>query len=274
MDSRPKITVITVCYNAETSIEDTISSVLAQTYPDVEYIIIDGLSNDGTVRLIEKYRDRISKFVSERDNGIYDAMNKGIDMATGDWVLFMNSGDVFYTPYVITEAVASADPNADVIFGDTLNRYRWGMVLAPGRPFTGVESRMPFCHQSTFVRRKVLADNKFDTAYRVSADHHHFYTLYLKGCRFQHIGLIVSVFDTGGVSGYSITSYKDVSRINAYPRGQYYRGLVRTYIRVGLSKILPQAMMDAYRRIKYRSSGRIFVSSEDNKDSEKQIKNS
>ena len=96
-----KISVVTVCYNSVDSIEETMLSVLNQTYSDVEYIIIDGGSTDGTVDIIKKYADRLVYWVSEPDKGIYDAMNKGIAAATGDYINFMNSGDRFASTNVI-----------------------------------------------------------------------------------------------------------------------------------------------------------------------------
>lgn len=98
---RPLVTVITISYNAEAIIERTILSVINQTYPAVEYIIIDGGSTDSTVDIIEKYANKVTYWISEPDNGIYDAMNKGLDIATGKWVSFMNSGDYYYSNNVL-----------------------------------------------------------------------------------------------------------------------------------------------------------------------------
>lgn len=95
MEKKLKITVITVVYNGIDYIEDTILSVINQDYSNIEYIIIDGKSDDGTMDIVEKYATKISYWVSESDNGIYDAMNKGIKVATGDWIIFMNCGDYF-----------------------------------------------------------------------------------------------------------------------------------------------------------------------------------
>ncbi|RZK61390.1 MAG: glycosyltransferase, partial [Pedobacter sp.] len=114
----PKLTVITIVYNNVRDIERTINSVLNQTYPKIEYIIIDGKSTDGTLDIIEKYRSKISKIVSEPDKGIYDAMNKGLALATGDYVLFMNSGDEIYDETTVEDIFESA-PGADIYYGET-----------------------------------------------------------------------------------------------------------------------------------------------------------
>src|ERR1700761_5559382 len=105
---QPKLSVITVVYNDVSAIEHTMLSVLNQTYANIEYILIDGLSTDGTLNIIKKYQDRI-KLISEKDEGIYDAMNKGLSMATGDYVLFMNSGDEIYATDTVAKVFATAN---------------------------------------------------------------------------------------------------------------------------------------------------------------------
>ena len=118
------ISVVTVCYNAADTIEKTMLSVLNQTYHDIEYIIIDGGSTDGTVEIIRKYADRIAYWVSEPDKGIYDAMNKGIKVATGEWINFMNAGDEFVDANVLDKLFfAKTVANVDVIYGNTLMEY-------------------------------------------------------------------------------------------------------------------------------------------------------
>src|SRR6201996_5685005 len=114
---QPKLSIITVVFNNVRDIERTMLSVLNQTYTNVEYIVIDGASNDGTLDIIRKYRDRV-KLVSEKDNGIYDAMNKGLSMATGDYVLFMNSGDEIYAKDTVTKVFKTAE-DADIYYGET-----------------------------------------------------------------------------------------------------------------------------------------------------------
>ena len=103
----PKFSIITVTYNAEAVLEDTIQSVISQTYHHVEYILVDGASKDGTLSIIDRYRDRITRIVSEPDKGLYDAMNKGIRLATGDYLCFLNAGDSFHEDDTLQQMVRS-----------------------------------------------------------------------------------------------------------------------------------------------------------------------
>ena len=124
----PRVSIITVCYNAVSAIQRTILSVLSQTYENIEYIIIDGKSTDGTLAIIKKYESRIAFWLSEPDNGIYDAMNKAINNATGEWVLFMNADDEFVDNKVVERFVfvVKTHKNYAVYYGDTILRYAIG----------------------------------------------------------------------------------------------------------------------------------------------------
>ncbi|MEG1186998.1 MAG: glycosyltransferase family 2 protein, partial [Bacteroidales bacterium] len=120
MQRQPRFSIITITYNAEKTLEPTIRSILEQDYPNIEYIIIDGASKDGTLKLIDRFRDRIAKVVSEPDKGLYDAMNKGLQHATGDYVWFINAGDALHSPFTvrrITEKIGDTMP--DIIYGET-----------------------------------------------------------------------------------------------------------------------------------------------------------
>ena len=130
MDS--KISVITVCYNAEKEIERTINSVLNQTYNNIEYIIVDGKSTDLTINIVNKYSTRISKVISETDRGIYDAMNKGIRDANGEWVIMMNAGDIFSSDNVI-ESIFSQDipSNIEFIYSDMYQKNGNSWIRCP-----------------------------------------------------------------------------------------------------------------------------------------------
>src|SRR5690606_38456206 len=110
--------VITVVYNHVRDIERTLLSVLGQTYPNIEYIIVDGASTDGTLDILKNYESRFAKLISERDQGIYDAMNKGLHHATGDYVLFMNAGDEIYSNDTVSKIFAH-EPDADIYYGET-----------------------------------------------------------------------------------------------------------------------------------------------------------
>ncbi len=114
------ISIITIVYNGADLLEETIISVLNQTYPHIEYIVVDGASNDGTLDLIHQYEDRLSKWISEKDNGLYDAMNKGIDLASGDFIWFMNCGDHVYENDTVAKMVETCTPQTDILYGEVM----------------------------------------------------------------------------------------------------------------------------------------------------------
>ena len=172
-----KISVITVCYNAEKVIQQTIQSVMNQSYTDIEYIIIDGASTDGTMELVKKYTDdKRVRYISEPDNGIYDAMNKGIRLATGDYLEFLNAGDVFVNNDVIKSVVQKIEENpADVMYGDIVYEY-------PDKT-TNIRVYGQFCsslfyyllgdcinHQAIFAKRECFEQRVFNTKYQICAD--------------------------------------------------------------------------------------------------------
>ena len=195
---KTKVSVITVCYNAVGVIEKTIQSVINQTYDNVEYIIIDGASTDGTVDIINKYIDKISFFVSEPDNGIYDAMNKGIDLSTGEWINFMNAGDEFADNKVVEDIVNGIKGEYDVLFGNSLQcnngiiRQRKGKIKQGEFPTLG--------HQSTFVKTALMKEWRFDVKYKICADFDFLYKLYKQGYQFLYIDRDVDLFDVSGLS--------------------------------------------------------------------------
>ena len=174
----PKFSVITVCYNAQATIEDTIQSVIAQTYHHVEYIIVDGASKDRTLSIINRYRDRIATVVSEPDKGLYDAMNKGIRLATGDYVCFLNAGDSFHEDDTLQQMVHTLRELTelpDVLYGETElvdaegHFVRMRRLQAPEHlTWRSFRHGMLVCHQAFFAKR-TLAE-PYDLSYRFSAD--------------------------------------------------------------------------------------------------------
>jgi len=170
----PKLTVITIVYNNVRDIERTINSVLNQTYPKIEYIVIDGKSTDGTLDIIEKYKTKIYKIVSEPDKGIYDAMNKGLALATGDYVLFMNSGDEIYDETTVEDIFESA-PGADIYYGETeMYNDDWESLgrrrhEAPDEfDWKSFKYGMSISHQAIYIRRSIITP--YDLNYKYSSD--------------------------------------------------------------------------------------------------------
>lgn len=173
----PKFSVITVCYNAEATLEDTIQSVISQTYHHVEYIIVDGASKDRTMDIVNRYRDRIAVVVSEPDKGLYDAMNKGIRLATGDYLCFLNAGDSFHEDDTLQQMVHSIHTLQlpDVLYGETElvdhegHFLRMRRLQAPEHlTWKSFRQGMLVCHQAFFARRDQVMP--YDLRYRFSAD--------------------------------------------------------------------------------------------------------
>ncbi len=192
-----RISVITVCYNAEKVMEDTVRSVLSQDYDNLEYIIVDGASSDGTLSIIRKYEnDKRINWVSEPDKGIYDAMNKGIAMAEGDYIQFLNAGDVFIDVHVVRRMAVFLRQNAtDIAYGHILYRYPDDSVRQ--RSYT------QFCaskfyyllgdcinHQAIFAKRECL-EKGFDISYKICADREWMLRMKKAGYKFQASNLVI-----------------------------------------------------------------------------------
>lgn len=191
-----KVSVITVCYNAIQDVEKTLQSVVGQSYPEIEYIVIDGGSTDGTINIIKKYANKIAYFVSEPDGGIYDAMNKGIRVATGEWINFMNAGDTFSSDTIISTVFGERyKEEVEVIYGDVyFTESHDSNYLQPARPLNFLRRAMPFCHQSSFVKRKALKE--FDEHFKICADYNYFYSLYYENPNsFCYNPIPISVYD-------------------------------------------------------------------------------
>ena len=175
----PKFSIITVTYNAEKVLEDTIQSVIFQTYRNVEYIIVDGASKDHTLEIVNKYHNRINKVISEPDKGLYDAMNKGIQLATGDYLCFLNAGDKFHDSETLQKIVHTLKGQElpDVVYGETAIVDEEGHFLHMRRLSTpahlnwkSFKQGMLVCHQAFFANRELAINHLYDLQYRFSAD--------------------------------------------------------------------------------------------------------
>jgi glycosyltransferase involved in cell wall biosynthesis len=203
LTSFPLITIITVVFNGAKYLEDTIKSVINQTYPNIEYIIIDGGSTDGTLDVIKKYEDYIDYWVSEPDNGIYDAMNKGLELAGGEWVNFMNCGDSFYSNNILNEItdILQRD-DIDFIYGDTLVEYieeKKFEVLIKAGDYRNLYRGIQFCHQSSLIKTRVHKRIKYRLDV-LASDYAFFYECYLSGCKFFKVDKVISKFQSSGFS--------------------------------------------------------------------------
>lgn len=199
---KPCISVITVCYNAESNIEKTILSVLNQRYDNIEYIIVDGGSTDSTMQIINKFKDKIAFIVSEPDNGIYDAMNKGIAHANGEWITFRNAGDLFVSDTSLLDVFSRAiDEDVDVIHGDCIYINDWGWKLTHPRIANEPEvwkKAMPILHPASFIRANTHKQYPFNEHFKISGDFDLFHRLLSDGKKVKYIQIPIAFFEVGG----------------------------------------------------------------------------
>lgn len=189
------ISVITICFNEKDAIRDTMRSVLIQNRTDYEYIIKDGSSTDGTLDIISEAKHEFDEkgiqvtLISDKDNGLYDAMNKAVSKASGEWVIFMNAGDRFFDENVLSSVFNGKEyAGVDLIYGDAIEEEYGEFYYYPKHPDL-IRERMPFSHQTVFARRSLLTSYPFDTSLRIGAD----YDFLLK-C--DHIGKVFADSDT------------------------------------------------------------------------------
>lgn len=212
----PIISVITVVYNDPEGLERTVKSVAKQTYPLVEFIVIDGASDEATQIVLSKSIDHIDFFISEPDEGIYDAMNKGIAAATGDFCIFMNAGDSFYEEDVLQKISSQFHGDCDVLYGS--RNYIFGRKhekhkVQKAQPIDEIINGMPLCHQATFYSSAVLRNVPFNTTFRYAADYHQLVTLFKGNYRFRKVDEIICNFYAGGSSESGMRPYLECLKI-------------------------------------------------------------
>lgn len=194
----PKVSVVTVCYNCCDVIEATIRNVLAQTYSNMEYIVIDGASTDGTRDIVARYADRLAYWVSEPDKGIYDAMNKGIRAASGEWIIFRNAGDYFFQPTTIADVFGwYVDRGEAVVTGGIRNFSAEGYRdrLYNDNAADVWSRAFGIAHPAAFIRMTVQKANPYSTHYRIGSDYRLFLMLMLKGATVAAYDGIVALFE-------------------------------------------------------------------------------
>lgn len=202
-----KISIITVCLNAKETIEDTFLSIFNQTYNNIELIVVDGVSKDSTLVIIDKYKDKITYFISEKDNGIYDAMNKGIKASNGDFIVFLNANDVFYDNFVLEKVAKALDenPQAEILFGDVeyISADGKKMII---QTFDDIKNNVSLifdniCHQSIFYKKTLFERyGRYSKEFKIYADwDFNIKTLVENQVAAIYLPIIISKFQLGGI---------------------------------------------------------------------------
>jgi len=252
---KPLISVITVVFNGAEYLEQTINSVIGQTYDNVEYIVIDGGSTDGTLDIIKKYEGQVDYWVSERDEGIYDAMNKGISIASGRWINFMNAGDWFIKKDIIS-LIKFLDINADLIYGDHEIRYSTIKKQIKTKNILEIFKGMIFCHQSMFISKKIHMKLPYKhKKYKIAADFDLIFN-YIMSNEYSifYTNSIISSIEAKGESNknifLTIREYKNIvlGKVGFYwVRGYYFIRYIDAFIRESIKLLLPEFVIDFVR---------------------------
>lgn len=254
LNENPLLTIITVVRNGECFIEETIKSVINQSYNNIEYIVIDGGSTDDTIQLIKKYEKNIDYWKSEPDTGIYDAMNKGISMATGKWINFMNAGDVFFDLKVCEKIInCLTKSEVDVIYGDFLATSDIGSILVKAKSISNIFKGSVFSHQSCFVQNKLLKENKFNLQYKIASDYNLFLNLYLKKSHFYYLPFPIASMSIGGLSYSNMATYvEQIKILHSYkPYSIYLLNYIPLIITACIRRIIGNRLTLIIRKLKW-----------------------
>ncbi|MCE7065377.1 glycosyltransferase family 2 protein [Dyadobacter sp. CY326] len=199
----PLISIITVTYNAAATLEYTIKSVVEQTYSNIEFVVIDGASTDGTLEILRNYRSNLSVFVSEKDSGIYDAMNKALGYAKGDWVYFLGADDVIMTPSTIEDMVQHFNEADTIYYGDIY--LKSSKRLYNGRVNLYKLLLCNISHQAIFYPKSVYKEKEYQTKYKYFADHVYNLELYASSKNsFKYISKVIAVYNDQGSSSTNV----------------------------------------------------------------------
>lgn len=247
--STPLITIITVVLNARDLIEATLRSVGEQDYGNIQHVIIDGGSTDGTLEIIKANRASIDHWISEHDQGVYDAMNKGISYAKGEWIAFLNAGDVYTSRRTLSGLVPLMVVDSDIIYGDHEIRFTDYSLVYWARSEKELWKNMVFSHQTVFARTSIVRELKFSVAIRISADYDMMIRAYLAGNRFVNSHMVVASVPAGGLSD-SVQYYCILERFKILHRhalltnkiiGYYFLLLLQRTLRILILTVLPSS---------------------------------
>lgn len=206
-----KLSIITVCYN-EPNLEDTCKSIVNQTWQDFEWIVVDGASNEETQKIWDKYKYRIDKFISEQDTGVYNAMNKGIKLATGEYLNFMNAGDSFFYKDSLLDIFELKNYTADILYGhDYLYKKDYVVRNLPiifNKEFLYISS---LAHQAAFIKKELFEKyGLYNEKYKIVSDYEKWFCFYVNGAKYEYLPHIIVKYDTRGIS--SNDKYKQLHK--------------------------------------------------------------
>lgn len=244
---KPKISVITVCFNAAHVIEKTILSVINQTYPNVEYIVVDGGSNDGTIDIIKKYEAQIDKWISEPDDGIFDAMNKGIRMASGEWLNMMNAGDFFFSKESLSEVFSEIIPvSAKFLYSDSEMRFEDGRKEV----WEASEKNGDVYHQSSIYKKELHDEYGYYCRKKPLIMSDVLFFNLIPSEYYYHTSHIIASYDMGGVSIENMSCRVQVSCLkyifHKISFGEFTKRVFRFYIK----SIMPATFLKIYRKFR------------------------
>lgn len=237
----PKISIITVCFNASTDLKNTIDSVRAQDFKDYEYIVVDGGSRDDTLSIIRQNGDVMTKWVSEPDKGIYDAMNKGIKMATGDWVIMMNAGDVFADFKVLQNVFSKSIPDTkSFLYGDTLLRLKNGRLLR--RVTSWKDGNVN--HQAVIYRRCLHQEHGLYIVTPKIIISDYLFFIRIPKEQVQKIDMPISINDPSGISNQGNWARQQALCADVVFRRRTFWGMVCFYVWKQVKGVLPTSLKD------------------------------
>ncbi len=266
MNKQPLLSLITVCYNAAEVLENTLLSAMNQTFQDFELVIIDGGSKDNTLEIAKKFSPKIGYIVSEKDSGIYDAMNKGIKAAKGKWVYFLNAGDAFYSPNVLSNIFDKQLPaNIELLYGqiETKNEPTGINYIAGKRvAIKDFYHSYPICHQATFSQKKLFNEiGYFNTKYKLAADTEWFYRVFKQLPNATlFIELPIAFYDIQGTTYYKrMAGYREYLDFGKHHFPFYisfknYLNYPLLWMKVKAIRLLTDtAIFKVYRKLKFKN---------------------
>jgi len=260
MSLGPKLSIITVVLNDSENFSKTVRSISQANYKNIEFIVIDGGSTDGTLEVIKSYKSWITEYCSEQDSGLYDAMNKGLDRATGEWLLFLNAGDVLVSNELIGQVLRSEIiSEVNFLYGDSIIKYHNFERLQLAGNINDIQYGMQFSHQSVFIRQAYHREHKYNLNHKLCADFFLIYHAFCQGEKFLYVGIPVAMVASGGLSDknreyvfwsfWRIVGFKDCG-INLYYVFNIVSSCCKRVLKLFLTNLLSEKLLKKLWEIK------------------------